>query len=192
MERPADTDVYFLPQRPYCTLGSLRDQLLYPSTEQNALRTVDFPEGHRLSRAHELQRSLSDQELLNIFASVDLADLPCNAGNGDPVHGLDAVLDWSNILSLGEQQRLGFGRILVNQPRLVIMDESTSALDVASENKMYALLKGMARGSGCSDPVALTYISVGHRPTLLSHHDTKLLLAGGKNHSLQPIIKVDK
>ena len=39
----------------------------------------------------------------------------------DPIQGLNAVLDWGNTLSLGEQQRLAFGRIVVNQPRLVIL-----------------------------------------------------------------------
>ncbi len=53
---------------------------------------------------------------------VDLKELPYRFGDGkDPIKGLNAVLDWGNTLSLGEQQRLAFGRLIVNQPRLVIL-----------------------------------------------------------------------
>ena len=68
--RVPDSEVYFLPQRPYCALGSLKDQLLYPSTE--AVDATDYPEGHRLSRAHILRQSLADEELLAILDKVDL------------------------------------------------------------------------------------------------------------------------
>ncbi|CAM9700486.1 unnamed protein product [Choristocarpus tenellus] len=49
-------------------------------------------------------------------------------GDGDPIRGLGAVRDWADMLSLGEQQRLAFARLLYNQPRLAILDEATSAL----------------------------------------------------------------
>lgn len=55
--RVTDDEVYFLPQRPYCALGSLKDQLLYPSTE--SLNPDDYPDGHRLSRAHLLRQSMT-------------------------------------------------------------------------------------------------------------------------------------
>jgi len=55
--RVTDDEVYFLPQRPYCALGSLKDQLLYPSTE--SLNADDYPDGHRLSRSHLLRQSLT-------------------------------------------------------------------------------------------------------------------------------------
>merc|ERR1712127_600902 len=53
IERPSEQDVYFLPQRPYCALGSLKDQLLYPSLSNDT--DVIYPEGHRLSKAHLLR-----------------------------------------------------------------------------------------------------------------------------------------
>merc|ERR1712127_992615 len=193
--RVPDDEVYFLPQRPYCALGSLKDQLLYPSTE--SLNPDDYPEGHRLSRTHLLRQSMTDQDLLDVLDMVDLRELPYRFGDGDPIQGLNAVLDWGNTLSLGEQQRLAFGRLVVNRPRLVILDEAPSALDVVSEAKMYSLLRNMARkelkrGDGNEVKLSrpgLTFISVGHRPTLLAYHDVKLRLNGGSDYTLEPLEK---
>jgi vitamin B12/bleomycin/antimicrobial peptide transport system ATP-binding/permease protein len=173
--RPAS--VYFLPQRPYCTVGTLKDQLLYPRVE-NGTESVRDP--------------VSDEELLSILEKVNLLDVAKRAGDGDPVAGLQAFLDWSNRLSLGEQQRLAFGRLLVNKPSLVIADEATSALDIESEAKMYTLLRNMAQrtvqnGSLGSSP--LTYISVGHRPSLAAFHDKKLRLLGENNYEIETIEK---
>ncbi len=89
--------------------------------------------------------SHQDQDLLDVLEMVDLRELPYRFGDGDPIKGLNEVLDWGNTLSLGEQQRLAFGRLVVNKPRLVICDEATSALDVASEAKMYSLLRKMEK-----------------------------------------------
>jgi ABC-type uncharacterized transport system fused permease/ATPase subunit len=102
--------------------------------------------------------------------------LASRAGDGDPIAGINATLDWSNTLSLGEQQRLAFGRVLINRPRLVILDESTSALDVDAEQKMYILLKErLVLPTG----IPVTYVSVGHRPSIIAFHDLKLLLRDG-------------
>lgn len=183
IERPANEEVYFLPQRPYCSIGSLKDQLLYPNLED--FDTNDYPEGHVFSRSHIMKQTPSDEDLLEILKSIDLGELPYRAGDGDPLKGLDAVLDWSNTLSLGEQQRLAFGRLLVNRPRLAILDEATSALDMEAEARMYKLLEGMSRNVEDS----LTYISVGHRPSLLNYHDKRLRLNGEEKHSLETIDK---
>ncbi|EED92357.1 ABC transporter [Thalassiosira pseudonana CCMP1335] len=168
--RVPDDEVYFLPQRPYCALGSLKDQLLYPSTE---------------AKAHLLRQTMSDEDLLKVLEMVDLKELPSRFGDGDPMKG-------SNTLSLGEQQRLAFGRLVVNQPRLVILDEATSALDVVSEAKMYSLLREMAKkelNKGKMSRPGLTFISVGHRPTLIAYHDAKLRLNGGSDYVIESIEK---
>ena len=217
IERPADEDVFFLPQRPYCTVGTLQDQLLYPSVEdyqnknetklQNALK-IGTGSGSNGSRSdnkvlpgsshHWLKQALTDEDLLDILRKVDLLDVAVRAGDGDPVRGLKTVLDWSNLLSLGEQQRLAFGRLLVNRPKLVIVDEATSALDMTNEARMYSLLQEMAartlnnRGTAdnkLSQP-GLTYVSVGHRPSLVVFHDKKLRLGGDTaEHELLDIEK---
>ncbi len=50
---------------------------------------------------------------------------------------LDVVVDWSSSLSLGEQQRLGWARLLLARPRLALLDEATSALDQDTEARLY-------------------------------------------------------
>jgi len=185
--RPSSEHVYFLPQRPYCPPGSLRDQLLYPSTEHKddhfSLTGIDGsehrPDGGPIPKdERRLHKDWTDDDLLCVLQSVDLPHLASRVGDGDPYRGLDAVLNWGNTLSLGEQQRLAFGRLVINRPRLVIMDESTSALDVPAETKMYKLLNDLSSGSELGAR-GLTYVSVGHRPTLLAHHDLKLSLRDG-------------
>lgn len=87
--------------------------------------------------------------------------------------------DYGNTLSLGEQQRLGFARLLLNPPELVLLDEATSALDEANEELMYELVRTMN----------ISVVSVGHRPTLNKFHDVKLTLGsdGGSAPALRTI-----
>ncbi|WP_174875898.1 ABC transporter ATP-binding protein/permease [Vogesella oryzae] len=91
---------------------------------------------------------------------------------------LDVDTDWSHTLSLGEQQRLAFGRLLLTAPRVAFLDEATSAMDEGLEDALYRLLRERLPHT--------TLISVGHRSTLLAHHDQQLLLEGGGNWQLQP------
>ena len=76
---------------------------------------------------------------------------------------LQETAAWSEQLSPGELQRIGFARVFLHQPDWVILDESTSMLDVANEENLYQLLR--AKLPHCS------VISVGHRPTLSAYHD---------------------
>ena len=66
-------------------------------------------------------------------------------------------------------------RVLLSNPRLVLMDESTSALDTTNEALMYRLLSDSN----------ITYVSIGHRPTLVNFHDQVLYLQarGGNNQN---------
>ena len=61
---------------------------------------------------------------------------------------------------MGEQQRIAFLRLLRSKPVLAILDEATSAMDVATEHAMYELL-----AAACQ-----SYVSVGHRPQLVQYH----------------------
>lgn len=80
------------------------------------------------------------------------------------------------MLSLGEQQRLAFARLLLTRPRYAILDEATSALDLANERRLYDQLRQKDT----------TYISVGHRPSLLKYHDYVLELTGDTTWRLTP------
>lgn len=140
IHHPPQEQFFFLPQQPYLQSGTLRSQMIYPS-------------------AHS---SLSDDALLAILTQVHLPRL------AERVGGLDAVRDWDKLLSVGEQQRLAFGRVLVHAPDIVILDEATSALDSANEAALYGALR--ARGT--------TLISIAHRPAVLRHHTHVLHLKG--------------
>ena len=146
--RPAAGDILFLPQQPYMLLGSLRSQLLYPNRE----------------------RPVPDEALLGLLAKVNLTGLVERVG------GLDVELDWHKVLSIGEQQRLAFARLLLIRPRFAILDEATSALDIANEAHLYRLLDG----------TGTTLVSVGHRATILRFHTRVLELAGDSGWRIHP------
>ena len=146
--RPDLSQIFFLPQKPYMILGTLRSQLAYPHDD------IDIP----------------DAQLHHALKAVNLPDLIERSG------GLDVEKDWDEVLSLGEQQRLAFARILINQPRYVILDEATSALDIQNEASLYQhLIKTQT-----------TFVSVGHRPTLLKYHHFVLEIKENENWSLRP------
>jgi len=140
IQHPPMDEFFFLPQQPYLQSGTLRSQLIYPSA----------------------QSPLGDVQLLAILEQVHLPRL------AERVGGLDAVRDWDKQLSIGEQQRLAFGRVLVHAPEIVILDEATSALDSANEAALYGHLR--TRGT--------TLISIAHRPAVLRHHTHVLHLEG--------------
>jgi putative ATP-binding cassette transporter len=149
LEMPPRAECLFLPQRPYMILADLRSQLLYPGARE------DVP----------------DAVLQNVLRHVRLPSLLDRHG------GLDAVRDWGKVLSLGEQQRLAFARVLITAPRFVFLDEATSAVDLETERALYTLLAQ----SGA------TYISVGHRDSLLAFHRRVLhLLPSGEWHVTAP------
>ncbi len=81
---------------------------------------------------------------------------------------LDEVDDWARRLSPGEQQRLGFARILVVRPKVVFLDEATSALDEGLEQSLYNLLR--------EELPDMIIVSVGHRSSLRRFHDELLEL----------------
>ena len=108
--------------------------------------------------------------------SANLSDLTAT-----PWHsGLDHVARWEDVLSLGEQQRLAFARVLVARPRLCVLDEATSALDLANEAAMYGALAAVP---------GLTYVSVGHRPSLVDFHARRLDVKGGDRFEVQELAR---
>ncbi|MBE9256497.1 ABC transporter ATP-binding protein/permease [Dolichospermum sp. LEGE 00246] len=147
--RPPLEEVLFLPQRPYIILGTLREQLLYPYTD----------------------RPMSDRALTEILKQVNLQNLLSR------VDGFDTEVPWENILSLGEQQRLAFARLLVTQPGFTILDEATSALDLKNEGTLYQQLR----------ETKTTFISVGHRESLFDYHQWVLELSQDSSWQLSTV-----
>lgn len=152
--RPEPDQILFLPQRPYMVLGTLRDQLLYPHTNVE----------------------VEDQQLQQALEQVNLADLSERFG------GFDTEQDWADILSLGEQQRLTFARLLLNKPKYAILDEATSALDIDNEERLYQHLQ--ASGT--------TFLSVGHRSTLANYHQLVLEFQDKTWQVRQPLVLVEQ
>jgi putative ATP-binding cassette transporter len=146
--RPRPEDILFLPQQPYMILGTLRSQLLYPNRE----------------------RPVPDAELLRLLERVNLPDLAERFG------GLDEERDWEKVLSIGEQQRLAFARVLLTRPRYVMLDEATSALDAANEESLYRQLAA----------TQTTLVSVAHRASILKYHKQVLELCGEGEWQIHP------
>ncbi len=92
-------------------------------------------------------------------------------GLSELVDSLDEEADWAQRLSIGEQQRVAFARVLLARPEIVFLDEATSALDEAAEASLYRLLR--------EAPWRPTIVSVGHHSTLRRFHDTVVDLARG-------------
>ena len=86
-----------------------------------------------------------------------------------PYLPLDEEGNWAQRLSIGEQQRVAFARVLLARPEIVFLDEATSALDEAAEMSLYRLLR--------EAPWRPTIVSVGHHGTLQRFHDTVVDLA---------------
>ena len=85
------------------------------------------------------------------------------------VSRLDEEENWAQRLSIGEQQRVAFARVLLARPEIVFLDEATSALDDAAEMSLYRLLRDA--------PWRPTIVSVGHHGTLHRFHDAIIDLA---------------
>lgn len=147
--RPPLAKMLFLPQRPYIILGTLRQQLLYPHTNEQ----------------------VSDEELENILKKVNLQHLLTDKNT------LDKQVNWEQILSLGEQQRLAFARLLITKPTFTILDEATSALDLANEASLYQQLQESET----------TFISVGHRESLFNYHRWVLELTENSHWQLSTV-----
>jgi putative ATP-binding cassette transporter len=92
---------------------------------------------------------------------------------------INEVKDWAKVLSVGEQQRIAFARILLNEPRVVFLDESTSALDEGLELMLYRLLR--------QELPSTILVSVSHRETVEQHHERQLELLGNGQWRLDRI-----
>ena len=105
---------------------------------------------------------------MRAFSADHVSDALRQVGLGDRVGMLDEVMRWDKVLSVGEQQRIAFARLLLHKPIWVLMDEATAALDDASQATMFALFETELRGT--------SFLNVAHRPGLEAFHTSVLRL----------------
>ncbi|KAF9901448.1 ATP-binding cassette sub- D member 4 [Linnemannia zychae] len=138
-------DVIFLPQAPYMTYGTLREQLVYP---------------HK-----EMASSVTDVDILRLLKLVRLEHLADTLENDfDQV----LTLDWTKMLSPGEQQKLAFARLFYARPMFAVLDESTCSMDSISEKEMFRQCRLLN----------ITCITVCHQASLEKFHQQRIALDG--------------
>jgi ABC-type uncharacterized transport system fused permease/ATPase subunit len=129
--------IFFVPQANYVTQGTLAAQVVYPLLISDC--------------------GPSDADLNNILNEVGLGEILRR-------WGLHKVVNWDFVLSGGESQRLGFARVLYHKPRIAVLDETTSALDMALEGQcMTAIVKRN-----------IQLLSFATRPSVQLYHDVEL------------------
>ncbi|WOL12707.1 ABC transporter D family member 1-like isoform X1 [Canna indica] len=152
--------VFYVPQRPYTCLGTLRDQIIYPlSCKEAELRMITMVRAGDTSDATHLL----DAHLTTILMGVRLLYLLER-------EGWDATANWEDALSLGEQQRLGMARLFFHHPKFGILDECTNAISVDVEEHLYRLANEMG----------ITVITSSQRPALMPFHSIELKLIDGE------------
>lgn len=109
--RPKHNEMFYIPQRPYLSHGSLRQQIIYPISEK--------------------ENTVSDAKLLEILEVLGLQNLVESVG------GWDAVREWREDLSMGAQQKIAAARLFYHQPKFAILDECTASVTLDTETKIY-------------------------------------------------------
>lgn len=118
LTKPSQEKLFYVPQKPYLAIGTLRDQVIYPDTRQTAI-----------------SKGIKDDDILSILNNVKLEYLAARDG------GFEAVEDWADVLSGGEKQRIAMARLFYHKPTFAILDECTSAVSVDVEAIMYNYAK---------------------------------------------------
>lgn len=100
------------------------------------------------------EKGINDDNIRQILSKVELDYLL------EREYDLNSVLDWQEMLSGGEKQRIAIARLIYNRPLFAILDECTSAVSMDVEQSIYSYL---TKEIGC------TVLSVTHRVKQLQH-----------------------
>lgn len=114
VRKPPFSDIFYIPQRPYLSRGSLREQILYP-------------DGVKEMRS----KGVTDADLYRILSIVEIEGIVDRQG------GWDAHQEWTDVLSGGLQQRVAMARLFYHAPKYAILDECTSSVTLEIERVMY-------------------------------------------------------
>ncbi|MCJ1472028.1 hypothetical protein MMC13_000673 [Lambiella insularis] len=120
VRKPPFTDIFYIPQRPYLSCGTLRQQVIYP----DSLREMR-------------DKGVTDADLLRILGTVEIGHIV------DRVGGWDAEEEWRDVLSGGVQQRVAMARLFYHAPKYAILDECTSSVTLEIEKAMYDNAKAL-------------------------------------------------
>ena len=166
VRKPPAEDIFYIPQRPYLSRGTLRQQIIYPD-----------------NLADMRSRGITDADLVSILESLEIQSLlhlkDRLQGDGNYVRseaatptstrrqstprahsGLDLEAEWTDVLSIGNQQRIAAARLFYHRPKYAILDECTSSLTPDVEKLMYDEAKRLG----------ITLMTVSHRRSLWRYH----------------------
>ncbi|KAF5384738.1 hypothetical protein D9757_006236 [Collybiopsis confluens] len=113
VRKPPASSFILIPQRPYLTLGTLRDQVIYPHSQREMAA-----------------RGITDGDLLVILRVVQMDNVVEREG------GWDAVREWRDALSGGDKQKIAWARLFYHNPKYAILDEATSLVPAEMEGRM--------------------------------------------------------
>jgi ATP-binding cassette, subfamily D (ALD), peroxisomal long-chain fatty acid import protein len=157
VSKPKRSDIFYIPQRPYLSMGTLRDQIIYPD-----------------SHADMVGKEITDEDLERILEIVKLEYIPAREG------GWETRKEWKDVFSGGEKQRVGMARMFYHRPGYAILDEATSAVSQDVEALMYEKAKAAGISMFCSFETDIALVTISHRPTLLKYHQNQLRLGTGE------------